>query len=357
MRFILWLAVWLRRFVILAILFVLALGGPVAWVEFSCTGTPLSEDHTPLLPEADQRNEALTYLSFPKEYLIDARQDYARVIQTEDPHNYGYFGAVTGYWSSLCDLAQKARQHGEFAGDVKRDLYISGAEFTGEMVLKGLYEHTVGRIMTMVRGEDRAPLDDLSAQQAQRYALSLDRAPWYDWNFSADATALWDAKTGTPRDWERAIALRIENTVKQAAAGLVRSLSGSEEGQSATTTRAVVSGLSPDALSAIPGVSVTGQVQEGAVIETQRGAAFTNAILDVVRQGGTLVEVAGNDDILVAVATSERRGPAEISTVTSVREMGTDRYIHLLELKTWGMANRLKEFEQSGISVERIYDY
>ena len=62
-------------------------------------------------------------------------------------------------------------------------------------------------LATLIRGETRAPLDDLSATQAAAYATFLQQVPWYKWDFTADAAALGQTATIALRDRNAALPL------------------------------------------------------------------------------------------------------------------------------------------------------
>lgn len=353
MRALLWFAVWLRRIVVLLIVVALLLGAPVAYTEAFCKGGPGRAQATALLPPEARRDESRTFTTYPEWHIVYAYDDYAAVIADGDPHEFGYLRAIGGFWSSLCPLARKAAEHGGFTAESKQTIYTIGASFTLEMALKGLYEETLGRIATLVRGEERAPLDGLSAEQAAAYADFLRQTPWYRWDFAADAGALWAANSGTPRDWERAVALTIENRGKSLyAAAIAQAVAAT--GQDELTMRSVVRGIPAETLSGIEGVTVIGPRGEGTEIETPRYRAFTEIARRIAAADGEFVEIAGNDDILFTVVTAEATFP---NALHSFARQGRGDYRHLVEAKVWGLAGRLRELAERGTPVEHIHDY
>jgi hypothetical protein len=69
----------------------------------------------------------------------------------------------------------------------------------------------------------------------------------------------------------------------------------------ALVIRSVVSGLDRSALAGLADVTVVGTRRGGMEIETPRYDRFTHILGDVARRGGTVREIAGNDDIMVTV--------------------------------------------------------
>ena len=102
-------------------------------------------------------------------------------------------------------------------------IYTIGVSFTAELLVKALYEETVGRVEALLRGAERAELDDVSARQAADYAKFLQQTPWYKWDFRSDAAELRVASTGSMRDREREFALGLEYGAKAAYAGVIAS--------------------------------------------------------------------------------------------------------------------------------------
>ena len=167
---------------------------------------------------------------------------------------------------------------------------------------KAAYEETVGRLVAMLRGEVRAPLDDLSAEQAAEYAAFLQQVPWYKWDFITDIKELENEGGESLRDRERRFALGLEyvakayyaEVIEQAVAGV---------GADQLRIRSVVAGLDAGTLGAVPGVTVIETLPEGVLIETDRYRAFTRILERIATAGGQMVEIAGNDEILFTVTS------------------------------------------------------
>ena len=340
---------WIKRVVLLLLIVVLGLLSPVAYVETMCRSPVLANDYASILPPADRRPEARTLLTYPEWHIVHAYADFAEVIRTGDPDDFGYLRSVGGFWSSLCSLSQAAGAHGGVDWPTKQMVYTIGVSFTAELLLKAAYEETLGRLATLIRGPVRSPLDDLSATQAADYATFLQQVPWYRWDFRRDADALQAARTDAFRDRERAIALGLEDRAKAAYAGVIgAAVAGMAP--DALTMRSVVTGRTPEALAGIKGVTVTGQRPEGIEIETPRYRAFTDLAKVMAAQGVTFVEIAGNDDILLTVIsdTAFLQG-----ALHSFARQGNPGYRHLVLIKV----SKLVQTLNSGAEIEHIHDY
>lgn len=340
---------WLKRAVLLVVILVLGLLSPVAYVETMCRGGGVTaEPYSALLPEGEWRPESRTLMTYPEWHIVHAYADYAAVIATGDPHDYGFLSGIGGFWSSLCSLSRAAPAHGGFDGPTKQMVYTIGVSFTAELLLKAAYEETLGRLFAALRGPQRAALDDLSATQAADYAAFLQQVPWYRWDFRGDAAALSAASTGVLRDRERNFALGIENGVKAAYAEVIAAAVASV-GPDRLRMRVIVTGLPPAALAALADVQVIAERPEGVEIETPRYRAFTVLAREIAADGGDFVEIAGNDDILFTALTDAADPAALISMPLQGRPGARGLYL----VKVRDLAATLR----SRPGIEHIHDY
>lgn len=341
----------LKRLVLLLVVLVLGLLSPVAYIETMCRPQGAAQAHVPLVGADWQRPEGRTLLTYPEWHIVHAYADYAEVIRTGDPHAYGFLSSITGFWSSTCALSQASGPHGGFPWETKQMVYTIGVSFTAELLAKAAYEETAGRLFAALRGATRAPLDDLSARQAADYAVFLQQVPWYKWDFARDAAELDAAATSALRDRERRFALGLEYRAKADYAEVIAAAVAAV-GEDQLRLRAVVRGLTPEVLAALPEVQVIGTLPEGLVIEAPRYRAFTRLAEAIAAAGGDFVEIAGNDDILITMITD--RAGAE-GALHSFARQGNPGYRHLVLLPVAGLAGLLRDLPDG--ALEHVHDY
>lgn len=344
----------LRRLLLGVLLLALGLLAPVAYVELACRGGPAAAAGAePILPPEHRRPESNTLLTYPEWHVVHAYEDYAQVIRTGDPHDFDTLAAIGGFWSSLCSLTRTAAALGGPSDEYRTMVHVVGVSFTAELLLKAAYEETLGRFATWVRGEARAPLDDLSAAQAAAYAGFLRQVPWYRWDFRTDAAALEEAATGAFRDRERALALGLEYRAKAAyarAIGAAVAATGADE----LSMRSIVAGLPAAALARTEGVTVIRQRPEGTEIETPRYRAFTEIAKALARDGAEFVEIAGNDDILVTALASAADDRGDPTLLAALPRQGSPGLRELRLVRVEALADLLRDPE---VAVEHIHDY
>jgi hypothetical protein len=341
---------WLRRLLLLALVCVLALAAPVIWVETMCRPQIAASDYEAILPEEAHRAESRTLLTYPEWHIVHAYDDYAEVIATGDPHEFGYLRAITQYWSTLCTLSKASGTMGGMDGETRQMVHVIGVSFTAEMALKAAYEETLGRLATLLREGARSPLDDVSARQARDYAVFLQQVPWYRWDFRADIAELEENRTDALRDRERRVALGIEYGAKAAYAGAIAEAVAAV-GPDETTLRMVVSDDVPRDLDGVTVIARRGALSE---IETVRYRALTGVMAQLAARGVDFAEIAGNDDIMLTVLSDS---PELTGALMSLPRQGYDDTRHLLLVKVARLGDLLRALEAEGLRLEHIHDY
>lgn len=341
----------LKRLLQAALVFILLLASPVIYVETMCRGDATPAPATPLAGET--RPEIRTLLTYPEWHIVHAYDDYAVTIRDGDPHNFNYLQAIFGYWSSLCTLTETSATLGLIDTPTRQLVHVIGVSFTLEMLMKAAYEETIGRVATMIRGPQHAPLDNLSAQQAAEYAAFLQQVPWYRYDFRGDAAALNAAATDAFRDRERATALWLEHSARAVYAEVIgRAVAAT--GFDDLTLQMVVSGLSQEQLEATPGVTVLGETGIGLEVETPRYRELTGILAQWADQGAQFLDMAGNDQIMFT-ATSD--APVQDGALASLPRQGYGDTRHLFLVPVTGLAEALRGLQARGQRLEHIHDY
>lgn len=345
------LGILLKRGLQLLLMLVLTLAAPSIYVETMCRGSGDPSPATPLSSET--RAEIRTLLTYPEWHIVHAYDDYAEVIDEGDPHDFGYLRAIAGYWSSLCTLTRASADLGEIDGSTRQLVHVIGVSFTFEMLMKGLYEETVGRVATLIRGPNHTLLDNLSATQAEIYAGFLQQVPWYRYDFRSDADALDAAATDAFRDRERSFALGLEHRARASYADVIAEAVAAT-GFDDLTLQMVVSDLSPEQLEAVSGVTILREVGGGFEIETPRYRELTAILASWADQGARFLDMAGNDQIMFTALSNRPEVPDALASL-SRQGYGDTRHLFLVPVAS--LATRLRELDAAGLTLEHIHDY
>jgi hypothetical protein len=288
----------------------LLLLSPVAYVELRCRDAAPDTARQPLITDpAFQRREANTYLTYPEWHIVFAYDGLAQVLKTGDEHAFGYLDSIGRFWSSTCALTRVAGRHGGADWDTRSMIHTIGVSFTVEMLAKGAYEETIGRVTAWLRGPRKTAQDVAIAGIASDYSAFLRQTPWYEYPFARKARELWAPPAGLSlRGWERRLGIGLEFETKVLYARVIAGAVAAT-GEAPLAIRSVVAGLDAKALAAIDGVRVIGPRGDGLEIETPRYDRFTRILVEIARQGGAIREIAGNDEIMVSVTVPDGASP------------------------------------------------
>jgi len=123
--------------------------------------------------------------------------------------------------------------------------------------------------------------------------------------------------------------------------------------------RSIVAGLDRTTLSQIPDVSVVGERGGGVEIDTPRYDLFTRILVAIARQGGTITEIAGNDDIMVTVTVPPGSdGRVAVGTLlTRMKRSGFPGDRLIVDLKVRDLTSFLNTYHLGDPGLEHVFDY
>jgi hypothetical protein len=333
---------------------------PVGYVELACRGDAAEQTYRPLINDAAfQRSEANTYLTYPEWHIVYAYDGLAEALKSGDEHAFDYIASVNGFWRSTCALMRVADAHGGADSDTRTMIHTIGVSFTAEMAVKAAYEETIGRATAWIRGREKTPQDKEIAAMAIDYAAFLRQTPWYQYPFRREIGELWSTPTsGFVRGWERRFGIGLEFATKAAYARVIGGAVAATA-PAKLTIRSVVSGIEAPDLASIPEVIVIGPRGQGLEIETPRYDLFTRILVEIAKRGGTIQEIAGNDDIMITLTTPEG-ADLRLQRGTVLHRMRRDGFRSdrlLVGLKVPDLAALLRDHPLADPGLEHIFDY
>jgi hypothetical protein len=363
---------WLWRCVKVGVVVVggltLLCAAPITYVETRCVGTTAAT----LPPEARRFNiedagyrraEGDSYLSYPEWYIVQAYADLAGVTRQSSESAFDYAGSIFGFWNSLCHATMAATQTKQVTMDQKVTDYIIGISFSGEMGIIGLYERTIGALTAWVRGPTRTPEDAFALATADDYAVFLQQTPWYEFPFWDRLRRFWQETPWRTGSTVRSVERRFAISVEYAGRGLYAIAIGALAGYSPADLRieSVVSNLHPGDIVGNRSLKWIREVGgNAALIETPRYQAFTNILRDLGAHGYDVLEIAGNQRILVTViepigASIAAPGATPLFAIPIQSRPGWHRVGLTVEVPS--LTRLIATVEQQGAIFEHAYDY
>jgi hypothetical protein len=338
---------------------------PIAYIEIGCRSPlPGNADgpYVSLLPAAERRPEVRTWLTYPEWHIVYSADSLGRHLAAwRPPSSYPYGSDIAGFWSGFCAVNRVARG-ADGTGDAKLMIYTIGISYTVELALKAAYERTIGGLTEWVSGWTSAD-DRHAARTQQAYGAFMHEAPWYHFPFDEALVAEW--QTEEPdlkfRHWERRFALSAEYAVKAGYAKLIDRASGATLGRDAPTLR-FVARTTPETLQRIDKrlKPVRATPDGPTVVEAPRYAQFSKLLDKLSGTSVELVEIAGNDDILITIhlpETAELDWPnAETLLSMPLGERPGWRRVGL-SVKVAELLPTIRQVKMIGGTVEHVYDY
>jgi hypothetical protein len=359
-----------RLLAIPAILLVLAVGLPLAYIEGTCgpTASTVSAVAPPAasLPIDDKgyrRKLDNTYFTFPEWYIVYSFEDFGRFLDRGNESGFNYPGHIFGFWRSFCTI-NRAVPATESRTEVKTMIYIIGVSYSIEYAIKGLYENTIGRVFEWIRGDKRTPQDDYARAVLQDYAAFLYTIPWYKYPFREKLNGFMAISTPTPstaRTIERGFALGSEYFVKIGYAALIQKLLDASSDDEPRDIMFVVASLPPEVLSAEPRIKPIRAISpQWQLVQTPRYKDFTEIVLALLDRGIPVAEIAGNREIMITVI-APKDAKLDVKDATELFSLDLDAKPGFrragLKVRIERLVEIVRDLKARGANVEHFYDY
>jgi hypothetical protein len=322
-------------------------------------------DESPIPPD-QRRGVEQTFLTYPEWFLVHSPAEYARYISGHPAHGFPFLGHIGQIWSSYASVTEEQiRAHYPANGGYHVMICVIAGSTTVEYAIRSLYENTLGRISWASSTRGLTAEDKYGAKVAQDYVDFIRKEPWYLYNFTSKLKGLW---TSTPmwgpdllRKWERRYALTTEYLIKAAYGKLIEMATRAAYDPALMTTQ-VVANHAPVSLKDQPNVKVLRVLPDGrAVMELPRYFDFRIAATRLAEQGVNLVDIAGNDSVILVtvIADDAIRAEADGGRILFKQPIITTpgRRRTALILPVGGLSRFLADASRRGIDVEHVYDY
>jgi hypothetical protein len=243
---------------------------------------------------------------------------------------------------------------------------LTGPSTTVEYAVKGVYEHTVGRLAEATKSGKQVPEERFAAKYAQDYVDFIRVNPWYLFDFRSRLAALWSEKPPLSgpdliRRWERRFILTTELLFKEGYAHVIKLGTQSVYDAPQPVTAVVLSHL-PLADAAHPDfVILHGTRADGKVVATiPRYEGFTTYSEWLASQGVQFEEVAGNrGDILISELVPDGTSPPRGGVLFEqpiITRPGTKRIAFAVPICELSAVLR-DAAARDKVVVEHIYDF
>jgi hypothetical protein len=317
-------------------------------------------------PPEHRRPPDQTFLTFPEWFLVHSPAEYARYLASGAPVSaFPLFAHIAQFWQGYAAVTHEVSRY-PFNGGYHLMICVIGTSTTVEYALKGVYEHTIGRLaQATTSGDEQVPEERLAAGYAQRYVDFIRVDPWYLFDFGAELKTLWsDVPTSGPnliRRWERRFLLTTELLVKSGYGKLIAWATHSIYDAPRPVTAVVLSAMPPRDAAAHPDVVVL-QTSGSQVLATiPRYEGFTSYARWLADARVDFREIAGNDgevlvSLLVPAAWQPDAGARVLFEQPVLTVPGRKRSVIAVPIAALGALLRSVD-RQPTLQVEHVYDF
>lgn len=316
-------------------------------------------------PPEHRRPPDQTFLTFPEWFLVHSPAEYARYLAGGAPVSaFPLFAHIGQFWQGYAAVAHEVRRY-PFNGGYHLMICVIGASTTVEYALKGVYEHTIGRLaQATASGPGQVPEERFAAAYAQRYVDFIRVDPWYLFDFGAELKTLWsDAPAAGPdpiRRWERRFLLTTELLVKSGYGKLIAGATHSLYDAPRPVT-AVVLGTLPPRDAAHPDFVVLQTAGPRVLATLPRYEGFTTYARWLADAHVDFREIAGNDgevlvSLLAPVAWRPDTGARVLFEQPLLTLPGRKRSVVAVPIAALGALLRGVD-RQPALQVEHVYDF
>ncbi len=245
---------------------------------------------------------------------------------------------------------------------------VIGASFTVEYAAKGLYETTIGRFTArLADGAGPTAEDRFLRQTAQDYAAFIHTTPWYAFPFWDRLRGLWDLPEpamGHPlRCWERRFEGTVELLFKTAWGWIIQQGTAAGYDPEADTIQVWARSSRPEA--ELPTIDARIKVLTPlggphVLLSLPRYEPFRAAVEALIRQDVQLLEVAGNEGMLLTLLAPQDWQPpslhgtviCEWTLLTDPRRKRVALFVPVQQLDTL-----LPAYDHAGLVLDHLFDF
>lgn len=309
------------------------------------------------------RDEGQSFLTVPEWYLVFNPKEYADHLEAgNNPSDFPFYASIDEYWT-LYDRSMK------LVSDAYPDneeyttmLNVIGVSTTLEYTAKGLYENTVGRIFSWFSNGSLSDEEKMIIQAHRAYSNFIYDKAWYEFQFMPWVGKVWDVSNTAESNWfrkiERKLFFTVEFSFKAAYAKLIEL--GAQASYEEPVTQIYLLASTTDSLLASPDFRVLHEEGKKKIISITRWGAFTKKILEIAETDMDILEIGGNDEIVVSVI----RGKYRKNSLANGKHLYDSRVLTDTEqirevylLKVDKLLAFVAEAKTKGVQVEHIFDY
>ncbi len=240
-------------------------------------------------------------------------------------------------------------------------LWVIGSSYSAELLIKGAYENTIGRMTELMTSDKGTDEDRLIAEYNVKYGNFIHVRPFFEFSYWSCLKDFW-SKTdffgeNFIRKTERKIWFSTEFLVKTFYGWAMGVGSGAAYGAEAERIMAIVQG---EDLIRSPHVKVLASDHGTHLISVVRYDVFRDLVIGLGSSEDRLVEISGNRLIMFTVTGKKGILPEMMknSVAGNSRVVTDDSQERLLIAgPVSSLISNVKVMKDAGYKIEHVFDY
>lgn len=310
-----------------------------------------------------KRGEEQSFLGLPEWYIVFNGDEYAHFLKTNNPSSFPYWQSAQEFWSLKSQVKKIVKDKYPFNLGYNVMLWVIGTSYSVELVLKGLYENSIGRLTEALTSKTGTDEDRLIQKFHQQYADFVHTYPWYEFPFFQHLKEFWSESTlvgdNLIRKWERKIYFTIEYLIKEGYRLVIMAGTKMSYEPEANEIYAVVNDPQK-ALTSFPVAKVIKSSDTFHLVSVPRYDRFRDLAGLFAQKAIQFVEIAGNRKIfLTVIADRKPDHKFDAGEIVGKSRVPTDSEKERLLIATSvsSLHDLLLAIQEKKMFVEHIFDY
>ncbi len=298
------------------------------------------------------RSEDQTYLTVPEWYIVFSAEEYAHSLKDKPPSQFPYFASTKQFWEVYGKVKDKTSAEYPYNMAYNVMINVIGVSYSAELVVKGAYENTIGRLTEWIAGingplTEERKVESFMQYVAQDYTDFILYNPWYNYPFWTKLKEFWRVEDGAGtsfiRRWERRGAFTLEMLFKTAYGKAIGFGTRNSYEKPQLNTYAMVNENGTLSIRSIP-----------------RYHGFTVETPKLAKEGVEFIDIAGNKTILLTIIVPEAWKAPDYAGIFHewpiLTEPGIKRSALMLAVSDLSDFLKMAQ-DDPAIKLDHIFDY
>ena len=311
------------------------------------------------------RGEDQSYLTVPEWYIVFNADEFGFFLKEGNTSQFPWFQAIYQYWETYYAVCRQTGDHYPFNWRYQQILLIIGPSFTIENSVRALYAKSISLVAEMTNLSGPTEEEIFYQKTQEEYGAWLHTVPWFKFPFQERRQQFWRETSmvdrGLIRKWERKFAISTEYLIKSVYGYFINQGAEASFGEIPLETFLWVDGFDEALLDQQADLKLYKTLENGeAIVSVPRYEQFTVVVPQLAEAGLQFLEIAGNDEIVMAVLV-----PEAWEYDLSAGEIFLEQtYLSKPELKRLVVTvpveqlhTVLLEVDDQKLTLEHLYDY